>query len=159
MFDEWVRGKLWRIIRKIYEKTESCVLVGDKKTDYFEVEVGVQQGCILSPTLFSIFISNMADEVNQTGGGIDVAGRKVAILLYADDIVLISDSARGLQSSMRIVTKWGRRWQCRFNRGKSQVVVYGSRKVRYGDWMLGGGKVKQVDSYKYLGMEIQGNRG
>ena len=38
-------------------------------------------------------------------------------------------------------------------------MLYGSRNGKYGEWMLGGGKVKQVDSYKYLGMEIQGNRG
>ena len=44
LWDEGVRGKMWRIIRNIYEKTESCVLVGEEKTDYFEVEVGVQQG-------------------------------------------------------------------------------------------------------------------
>ena len=124
------------------------MLVGDKKTDYFEVEVGVQQGCILSPTLFSIYINSMAAEVNQAGGGIDVAGRKIAILLYADDIVLISDSAKGLQRSMHIVTKWGRKWQCRFNRGKSQVVVFGSRRGGGWYWRLGGERVKQVDSYK-----------
>ena len=159
LWDEGMRGKMWRIIRNIYEKTESCVLVGDEKTEYFEVEVGVQQGCILSPTLFSIYINSMAKEINQSRIGIEVLGMKVAILLYADDIVLIAGSAGELQRGMRIITRWGRKWQCRFNRGKSQVVVFGSRKRIDGEWMLGGGKVEQVDSYKYLGMEIQGNRG
>ena len=60
---------------------------------------------------------------------------------------------------MGIITTWGRKWQCRFNRSKSQVVVYESRKERDVEWMLGGGKVEQVDSYKYLGMEIKGNLG
>ena len=131
-----MRRKMWRIIKNIYEKTESCVLVGDEKTDYFEVEVGVQQGCILSPTLFSIYINSMAKEINQSGIGIEVLGMKVAILLYADDIVLIAGSAGELQRGMRIVTRWGRKWQSRFNRGKSQVVVFGSRKRKDEDWML-----------------------
>ena len=60
---------------------------------------------------------------------------------------------------MGIITRWGRKWQCRFNRSKSQVVVYGSRKERDVEWKLRGGKVDQVDSYKYLGLDIKGNLG
>ena len=159
LWDEGVRGKMWRIIRSIYEKTESCVLVGDEKTDYFGVEVGVREGCILSPTLFSIYINSMADEINQSGIGIEVMGSRIAILLYADDIVLIAESAGELQRGMDIITRWGRKWQCIYNRSKSQVVVYGSRKERDVEWKLGGGKVDQVDSYKYLGLDVKGNLG
>ena len=79
------------------------------------------------------------------------------MLLYADDIVLIAGSVADLQRAMRIVTKWGSKWQCRFNRGKSNVVVYGSRKITGTKWILGGGVVEEVDSYKYLGMDIKGN--
>ena len=103
-------------------------MVGDEKTEYFDVEVGVRQGCILSPTLFSIYINSMAEEINQSGIGIEVLGSRIAILLYADDIVVIAESAAGLQRGMNIITKWGRKWQCIFNRSKSQVVVYGARK-------------------------------
>ena len=132
-------------------------MVGDEKTAFFEVEVGVRQGCVLSPTLFSIYINSMADEINKSGIGIEVLGRTIAILLYADDIVVIAESVADLQRGMRIITEWGRKWQCRFNRGKSKVVVYGSRKKTDAEWSLGGGEVDQVDSYKYLGMDIKGN--
>ena len=150
---------MWRVIRNLYKKTESCVLVGNEKTDYFGVEVGVRQGCVLSPLLFSIYINVLAKEINGSGIGIEVLGRKVAILLYADDIVLISGSAEGLKRGMAIATSWGRKWQCTFNRGKSEVVVYGSRKERDGEWSLGGGRVEQVGSYKYLGLDLKGNLG
>ena len=159
LWDEGVRGKIWRIIRSLYENTESCVLIGEEKTNYFDVDVGVRQGCILSPTLFSIYINSMAEEINQSGIGIEVLGSRIAILLYADDIVLIAESAGDLQRGMHLITYWSRKWQCIFNRSKSQVVVYGSRKEREVEWMLGGGKVDQVDSYKYLGLEIKGNLG
>ena len=82
---------------------------GEEKTDYFDVEVGVKQGCILSPTLFSIYINSMAKEINQSGIGIEVLGRKIAILLYADDIVLIAESTGELQRGMDIITRWGRK--------------------------------------------------
>ena len=148
LWDEGVRGKIWRIMKNLYERTESCVLVGDEKTNFFDVEVGVRQGYILSPTLFSIYI-------NQSGIGIEVLGMMIAVLLYADDIVLIAESIADLQRGMMIITKWGRKWQCRFNRGKSKVVVYGSRKETGTEWLLGGGEVEQVDSYKYLGLDIK----
>ena len=157
LWDEGIRGKIWRIIRNLYERTQSCVLVDDERTDFFDVEVGVRQGCVLSPTLFAIFINNLAREISESGVGIDVGGKKVAILLYADDIVIITDSAEDLKKSMKIATNWGKQWRCSFNRDKSQVVVFGQRKKREHDWRLGDEKIDQVEGYKYLGLDIKGN--
>ena len=65
-----------------------------------------------------------------------VVGRKVAILLYADDIVLIADNAEGLQRGMGIATSWGRKWQCIFNRSK-WYMGRGRRKMGNGGWEEG----------------------
>ena len=47
-----VSGKLWRVLVNMYEVVESCVLVGKDRSEWFELEVGLRQGCILSPILF-----------------------------------------------------------------------------------------------------------
>src|SRR5690348_196224 len=44
-----VRGKMWRVLKNIYKKVESCILLGDHRTDFFNLQVGLRQGCILSP--------------------------------------------------------------------------------------------------------------
>ena len=72
LWDEGIRGKMWRVIKKMYEGTRNCVIVGEEKTEFFEVEVGVRQGCVLSPILFSIYINGMAKAVKEGGKGIQV---------------------------------------------------------------------------------------
>ena len=52
LWDEGIRGKMWRVLKQMYSHTQNCVLAGSTKTDFFEVDVGVRQGCVLSPVLF-----------------------------------------------------------------------------------------------------------
>ena len=157
LWDEGIRGKMWRVCKKLYENTQSCVQVGNERTDFFDVEVGVRQGCGLSPILFSIFINTLAKEIAQSGIGIEMESEKIAILLYADDIVLITDTAEELKKGMRIATDWGKKWRCSFNQKKSNVIVFGQRRILVNDWTLGGKKIEQVNTYKYLGLDMKGN--
>ena len=53
MWDMGIQGKLWRVIRNIYNVNRSCVFLNCCKSDYFDfIYQGVAQGCTLSPTLF-----------------------------------------------------------------------------------------------------------
>ena len=63
-------------------------------TNSFPVKIGVKQGCILSPVLFSLYINDLVEYLPL---GVTVAGINVKILLYADDIVLLADSPNDLQ--------------------------------------------------------------
>ena len=51
-----MRGKMWRVIKGMYESSRSAVLLEGEKLDVFNVEQGVAQGCSSSPILFSVFI-------------------------------------------------------------------------------------------------------
>ena len=65
-----IRGKMWRTLRNIYRKVESSVLLGDTRTTWFDIQVGLRQGCTLSPLLFDIFINDLRDVVNSLGKGV-----------------------------------------------------------------------------------------
>ena len=52
---------------------------------------------MLSPTLFVIYINDLVDEINQLHCGIDVDDTHISLFLYADDIVLLSESAENMQ--------------------------------------------------------------
>ena len=56
LIDVGLRGKLWRVLRNLYDVVESSVLVGHRRTEWFQVEAGVRQGCIL------IFIDELSSE-------------------------------------------------------------------------------------------------
>ena len=100
-------GKMWRVVKSMDRTVQSAVLIGDK-TEWFELYPGVRQGCVMSPILFSLFVNGLAREIKAVGKGVQVGRQKVQLLLYADDIVLISDTHKDLQSMLDCVTEYSR---------------------------------------------------
>ena len=49
-----IGGKMWRVVKNLYREVGSCVRLGEEKIEWFSLEVGLRQGCILSPLFFSI---------------------------------------------------------------------------------------------------------
>ncbi|MCO5582134.1 hypothetical protein L7F22_036024 [Adiantum nelumboides] len=85
-------------IYALYEHVSGRVRCPGGLSDTLVSTIGVKQGCPLSPTLFGLYIDEIVDFILHRGGeGVDIAGTTVHILLYADDIVLVSETAVGLQ--------------------------------------------------------------
>ena len=84
-----------------------------------DCRTGVKQGCNLSPTLFSIFANDLVAEVNDLDIGIKVGDRKLSLLLYADDIVLVAESEEKLQSMLDTVHSWCKQWRVLVNANQS----------------------------------------
>ena len=146
---------MWKVIRSLYRSTKSKIRLGQDETDFFEIEAGVRQGCVLSPLLFSIFINKLAKEINESGIGININMKKVAVLMYADAIVIITDNPQDLKKGLQIATEFGKKWRCKYNVKKTQVVLFGKNRKKKQVWEIGSKKIDQVDSYKYLGIEIE----
>ncbi len=66
---------------------------------WFCTTVGVRQGCVISPQLFNILPE---DVITTALHGIDISGWSINNLRFADEIVLIAESAKELQT---LVTK------------------------------------------------------
>ena len=66
-------------------------------TEWFNVNSGLKQGCVLSPVLFNIFINSLVTDIKALDIGIDIESETNCILLYADDIVLIAENENDLQ--------------------------------------------------------------
>ena len=54
-----VTGKFYESIKNLYSNDLSCIKVGDNLTETFQNTQGVKQGCIMSPTLFDIFLADL----------------------------------------------------------------------------------------------------
>ena len=54
LWDAGVRGKMWRVLRRMYEKVNSCVLVDGERTGWFETKMGVRGLCVVSCVVFHI---------------------------------------------------------------------------------------------------------
>ncbi len=71
-----------------------------------------------------MFINDIVREINDLNLGVKIGNKKVSISLYADDIVLLSDTENGLQAMLNVVLKWGQNVMIKFNEKKSNIVHY-----------------------------------
>jgi hypothetical protein len=114
----------------------------------------VKQGDSASPTLFAIFANDLVQEVNDLDLGFDLGGRKVSMLLYADDIVCIAQTEEDLQRILDKLRDWCRKWRVLINTDKSKCIHFrpGRRQQTSYEFRIGQNIIELVDSYKYLGV-------
>ena len=78
---------LVRAIEHLYDKATSTVLMNGTLGEWFRTTTGVRQGCLLSPTLFNIFLERiMTDALEDHIGTVSIGGRTIKSLRFADDI-------------------------------------------------------------------------
>ena len=122
-----ITGKIYWAVRSLYKSTLSCIRLNNLYTDWFRVDFGVRQGDNLSPTLFGIFINDLAIKIENLSLGITVGDMKVSILLYADDIAILAENEENLQTMLNKLHEWCKKCQLMINNEKSQVVHFRKR--------------------------------
>uniref|UniRef100_UPI0025EDE2DC reverse transcriptase domain-containing protein n=1 Tax=Thiolapillus sp. TaxID=2017437 RepID=UPI0025EDE2DC len=82
-----ISTNLIQVIKNHYNKATSAILFNGSIGDWFRTTVGVQQGCLLSPTLFNIFLERiMTDALEDHEVTVSIGGRTITNLCFADDI-------------------------------------------------------------------------
>ena len=94
-----IKGNIFRVVHSMYESVKTCVRVNGDYTKYFDCPVGLKQGCMLSPVIFSLFVNELTKLIENS----DIRGiqlfpdiKELLLLLFADDIALISDTIKGV---------------------------------------------------------------
>ena len=77
-------------------------------------------------------------------------------LSYADDLIIFSETAEGLQHSLRLLKEYCNRWCLKVNMGKSKIIVFNKGGKTYKDHIFSydGCVLEIVRSYPYLGIII-----
>jgi len=97
-----VSCQIIRILLSMYIKATARVKVNSSLAiGLFKCEKGVRQGCSLSPLLFSLFIGGVEVELAKNEAGVPFGDITIDILMFEDDIILLSKSAQGLQEQIR----------------------------------------------------------
>ena len=91
-----------RLLIYSYIKQQCCVRWGSKESDSFSISNGVRQGAASSPVLFSLYIDSLFQILEDSGYGCSIDHIYYGVCAYADDIVLLSPSRRGLQLMLNI---------------------------------------------------------
>ena len=79
------------LLRNLYAGQEATVRTGHGTTDWFQIEKGIRQGCILSPCLFNLYAEYIMRNagLEETQVGIKISRRNINNLTCADDTNLV----------------------------------------------------------------------
>ena len=110
----------------------------------------------MSPTMFSILIDTLLDELNACQNSLTLDGKNVNVLAFADDVVLIANSEHELTILLNCLEKWCQRWKIVVNLDKTKIVVFspGKLKVPRVQMKYNDVYVEQVQQYRYLGVVL-----
>ena len=86
-----VNGKMLLTIRSMYDGVKSSVIVNGRLTAWFDIDIGLRQGCVLSPLLFLIFVNDLIKEFKKSDTGVLLGEVRINNLAFADDIVLTAN--------------------------------------------------------------------
>ena len=88
------------LLRNLYAVQEATVRTGHGTPDWFQIGKGVCQGCILSPCLFNLYAGYIMRNagLDEAQARINVAGRNINKLRYANDTTLMAQSEEELKS-------------------------------------------------------------
>ena len=156
-------NKLWKILkvmgipdlltcllRNLCAVQEAAVRTGHETTDWFQTGRGVHQGAILSPCLFNLYAENIMQNarVDEAQTGINVAGRNINNLRYADDTTLMSESKEELKSFLMKVKEESDKVGLKFNIQKTKIMA--SRPIT--SWQIDGETVETVADFLNCGV-------
>ena len=171
------------IIRQLHDGTQARVMDGGEFSDYFPVQVGVKQGCVLAPVLFILFLvavthtyaNNRRPEDGisikyRTDGGLFNISRfsartkttlaTIHELQYADDAAAVAHHPHQLQNQLTALTESYQRAGLLVNVRKTEVMFRPTEdpdQEAPGPMMVNGAELTKTDHFTYLGSIISHN--
>ena len=149
-----VCGNFFNVIESMYSTVFYRVKLNGTLSSRIPSNVGVKQGCVLSPLLFNLFISDLPDIFSDYCDPVNLNGVNLNCLMFADDLVLISESHTGLQNCLSELQKYCEKWGLTINTDKTKVVIFnkGGNKYSTYSFNINGINIEIVQQYCYLGI-------
>ena len=151
-----IGGHFLMFLKGLYEGSMSQVRINKRLGKEFAITRGLRQGCVLSPLLFSLYINSLVAELKHRDCGVLCQGMLVSSLLFADDTVLLAESAEDMRKSLQCLQSWCEEWSVRINVEKSAMMHIRKKRVDRcaATFKIGMDEIPWVSSYKYLGCVI-----
>ena len=157
LLKQGLNGKVFQIIRSIYSDVKSCVKNFGSISEFFDSNVGLLQGEVISPLLFSLFINDLEIYLHENPNAtISLDQLSLYLLLFADDAVIFSESVEGLQTSLDSLESYCKKWNLQVNISKTKIMVFrkGGNLRQNEKWTYVGENIEIVNNFNYLGIVL-----
>ena len=154
-----IGGNFLKLFGQMYENNQMYVKLSAGLTQPFRTTVGVKQGCVLSPLIFNLFINDLPEQFNDHCDPVVINHKKVHALMFADDVMILSQSAEGLKKAIQITVDYFGDLNLSVNFDKTQVMIFNVRGVLLDkspdhQFHANGHVLRVVPEYTYLGVKL-----
>ena len=115
------------LLRNLYAGQEATARTVHGTTDWFQIGKGVRQGCILSPCLFNLYAEYIMrnTRVDKAQAGVQIVGRNINNLRYADDTTFMEESEEELKSLFMKVKEESEKAGLKLNIQNTKIMASG----------------------------------
>ena len=125
----------------------------------FNVHSGVRQGSTFSPALFNAFINVFIVNIRNNNIGCHINSNFLGVIMYADDLLLLSASVDGLQKMLNVCHSVSISTDMEFNTKKCACSAVGPASLQaISDMKLGNDVICWEKEFKYLGISFKAGK-
>ena len=173
-YDRICRDSLWyklrmygfpdgfvRVLELIYQESYGILRFQNVESEPVEIKLGLKQGCVLSPVLFSLYLADLGRVLENADVGLRIGDIRIPALFFADDMLIMNEE-KDFQDLLHVVGEYASIWKLEFSGEKSVVIPTHCKISNTKRWQIGetpeiNGEVrevymKEVEESKYLGI-------
>ena len=122
-----IEGSYLKIIKAIYERPNTNIILNGEKLRAFPLRSGTRQGCPLSPLLFNTVLEVLASAIRQHKEikGIQIGQEEVKLSLFADDMILYMENPKdSTKKLLELIHEFSKVAGYKINAQKSVAFLY-----------------------------------
>ena len=146
-----INKTLISLIEELYNQATSSVYLEGDFGEWFRTTVGVRQGCLLSPTLFNIFLERiMTDALEGHECSVSIGGRTVSNLRFADDIDGLAGSETELAELIRRLNQSCSDYGMEISAEKTKIMTNCHANGLQNQIIINGSVLQHVNQFIYI---------
>ena len=102
-----------QLLELVYKESYGVLKFQNIKSEPVEIKLGLKQGCVLSPVLFSLYLADLGRVLENAGVGLKLGNVNIPALFFADDMLVIQEE-KNFQNLLHVVGEYASIWKLEF---------------------------------------------